>query len=71
LLYYLILAVGAWKVGIAKLFSNELTTTVKFPIGPFRVYWAVAASVIVLVKVGKIIYLKRDTIKKRADAEEP
>lgn len=58
-LYYAILAWGAWKVGIVKLLGNELTTTAKFPIGPFRVFWAVCATLVVVVKVLKIINAKR------------
>lgn len=60
LIYYALLAWGAWEIGIAKLLGSELTTTVKFPIGPFRVYWAVAASLLVAVKVVKLVRAKRD-----------
>ncbi len=73
LIYYALLAWGAWEIGIAKLLGNELTTTVKFPIGPFRVYWAVAASLLVVVKVVKIIRAKHDfaAAQRRKDSGEP
>ena len=59
-IYYMFLAWGAWKIGIAKLVGNELTTTAKFPIGPFRVYWAICATLILLIKIIKIIHTRRD-----------
>ncbi len=75
LLYYAVLAWGAWRIGIAKLLGNELTTTAKFPIGPFRVFWAVAATLIVFIKLFKIAWTKREfeaAEKRRAElaAEE-
>lgn len=55
LVYYGILAFAAWNLGFSKLMNHEVTSTIHFPVAPFRLYWCACAAIIVIIEIIKIV----------------
>jgi len=61
--FYALLCYGGYLFGVTKLISHETKDNLPIPVAPFRLFWALCAAVIVIVKIAQLIEVikKKDT----------
>ena len=70
ILSYAVLAYAGYLLAFKKITSGEASDTLRIPVGPLRLFWAICVSVIIIVRIIQLIQTARSKTMSRAEREE-
>lgn len=63
---YVILAYAGYTLATTKILSGEASDTLKIPVGPLRLFWAICVTVVIVLSVIQLV----QTIKSKPQSRE-
>lgn len=67
---YLVLAYAGYILAFRKITAMEVSDTLKIPVGPLRLFWAICVTIIVVVRIVQLIQTAKSKTMSRAEREE-
>lgn len=69
-LTYIVLAYGGFILAMSKFASHEASDTLKIPVAPLRMFWAVCVAITIIVKIIQLVMIIKNPPEERSKGKE-
>ena len=64
---YVILAYAGYVIAFKKITTSEVSDTLKIPVGPMRLFWAVCVCVMIIIRIIQLVQLSKTKLQSREE----